>query len=621
MQNGKALGLGFWKKAAEVVALAQAGKGIIVMPTGTGKTTQAPQALHEAGFTTDGMIYVSVPKRILAVELAARVAAEMNVNLGDLVGFQIRGEKKTSLNTRILFMTEGVLRGKIRSNPTLEGINMVLFDEFHQRTLMSDFNVALVERAQTEGSKCGFLLMSATIDPSYLARHFECGVVDGSDLVTTYPITERYAGEVDDAKLPEAVSQQVLGLIVNEGKAGNGLVFADGKAMIDQVVEALKKHNLPGVTILPLHGNLDGEDRHAPFVERPGVTITVSTDIVETGATLPGIAWVIDTGVAKEVGYDPISDISSLRSRPIAQDRLWQRRGRCGRVQAGIYVGMFSESDALARPERTQAEIFRVPLREVVLTIKALGLTRTARPLRLIDSPPKANWKQAKRQLQLLGLVAQTEAAEITPLGEQAVELGCDPREAAMLLKAAELGCLREMATAIAAIQGKRLLNLPKGNAEWEASRAHARFKTSHTCDAWTAVEVSRAAQNRGEQSLGTWCRENFVSYRALQDLWLVQKQLLSSLRSLGLTPGNEQGTESQLALAIVAGLPDRSFVWKGRREWYAHEDDYTNEVCLGRESAIRPSYDPIVAWEIIEIQTARGPMRLVTNATAIKSS
>src|SRR5690606_5826469 len=129
-----------------------------------------------------------VPKRILAVELAGRVAEEMGTDLGDLVGYQIRGESKWTNQTRILFLTEGMLRSKIRRNPMLRGVSVILFDEFHQRTLMSDFNVALVERAQAEGSTVAFLLMSATIDPTYLAQHFKCGVVDGSDLVTTYPI-------------------------------------------------------------------------------------------------------------------------------------------------------------------------------------------------------------------------------------------------------------------------------------------------------------------------------------------------------------------------------------------------------------------------------------------------
>jgi HrpA-like RNA helicase len=607
--NGKALGLAFWKKANEVAELARSGRGIVVMPTGTGKTTQTPQLLYGEGFTKHGMIYVSVPKRILAIELAARVADEMGVALGSLVGYQIRGESQMSRGTRIMFVTEGMLRAKIRSNPLLEDVSVILFDEFHQRTLMSDFNVALVERAQDEGAKAAFLLMSATIDPSYLAEHFSCGVVDGSDLVTNFPIEERYLSEDDDENFFKVISREAERLV--REKRGNGLVFMPGKGEIAMSIEALQRvfPENSGVTILPLHGELGGDERHAPFTEREGITITVATDIVETGATLPNVGWVIDSGLAREKGYDPVSDISSLRVREIAQDRITQRRGRCGRVRSGVYVGLFSEGNFLKRPERTVPEIFRTPLREVVLTIKALRLSRENKPIRLVDYPGKANWQEAKIQLQMLGFVDDTLEARITELGLKAVELGCDPREAAMLFKAAERGCLREVAIAIATQQGKRLLYRPKGDEGYKADAAHQIFKTSSVCDAWTAVRVIRLAEERGEESLGEWCRKHYVSYRAIKDIWMVSRQLMLGMRGFGYMPNDEPGKEDDLRVAICAGLPDRMFEKRGR-DWY----------CRGNYEA-KKGFDSnafgfqLIAWEVIEIQTRRGILPLITNA------
>ncbi|PIQ68746.1 MAG: hypothetical protein COV91_02605 [Candidatus Taylorbacteria bacterium CG11_big_fil_rev_8_21_14_0_20_46_11] len=617
--NGRQLGLAFWEKADEVEALARAGCGIVVMPTGTGKTTQTPQLLHEQGFTRKGQVYVSVPRRVLAVELASRVSEEMQVSLGGLVGYQIRGEQRMSRETRILFMTEGMLRAKIRSNPMLEGISCVLFDEFHMRTLMSDFNVALVERAQLEGSKAAFLLMSATVDPSYLAQHFSCGVVDGSDLVTTFPIEERYV-EPSRYDYFGSVAQEAAN--VSAGREGNGLIFMPGKAEIEKTVSALRRA-LPkdGYTVLPLHGELGPSDRHAPFVERGGVTITVATDIVETGATLPNISWVIDSGEAREKGYDPVSDISSLALRDVAQDRLKQRRGRCGRVRSGVCVGMFSRENMQKRPERTVPEIFRTPLREVVLTIKALGLSRIGKPIRLVDNPPKANWKEAKRQLQMLGFADTTEAANITPLGEKAVELGCDPREAAMLFKAAELGCLRETAIAIAVTQAKRLLYRPKDEEEaLTADRAHSVFKSvSTTCDASVFVAVVNAAEKRGEESLGSWCKRNYVSYLSLHEIWDSSRQLLSAMRAFGFKPNDTTASEDALRQSILAGLPDRIFKWS-HRGWFRRESD-GKEVMRGDESVVRvPQRDEvaIAAWNIIEITTRRGVLPLATNAVLV---
>lgn len=608
--NGRDLSLPFWEKASEIVALARSGRGIVVLPTGTGKTTQTPQALYEAGFET---IFVSVPKRVLAIELAARVADEMGVPLGGLVGYEIRGERKLSKGTKILFMTEGMLRVKIRNNPTLEGVSVILFDEFHERSLLSDFNVALVERAQNEGSKVAFLLMSATADASVLSSHFNCGVVDGTGLTTVYPIAERYVGE--GRNIFESAAKQAQDMVKRYGNR-NGLVFMPGKAEVDQTVEAIKRFGMNGLTVLPLHGDLDGEERHAPFTQREGVTITVATDIVETGATLPNVGWVVDSGLAKEIGYDPIADTSSLGLVEIAKDRLTQRRGRCGRVCTGEYVGLFWEDNKTQRPTKTKAEILRKPLREVVLTIKALGLSREGKSLRLIDYPEKANWKSAKSQLQMLGLVDRTPEARITELGKRAVELGCDPRDAAMLFKAADIGCLKEMAISIAA-HDARLLFTPKGEKEREAAlKQHREFKTSQKCDAWTAVEVVRSAENRGQEPLGKWCRSHYVSYRALQEVWNTGRQLLSKMAYFGFVPSGT-GTEESLRKAVAAGIPDKIFSYSEYTGRYSEVGGTgAKGVLLGRESVIKPSTDHNLAvWGMIEISTKRGSLKLITSA------
>ncbi len=624
--NGKALGLPFWEVSEEVVDLAREGRGIVVMPTGTGKTTQTPQALYENGFAEKGEIWISVPKRPLAAELSSRVADEMGVKLGGLVGYHMRGERKFSRNTHILFMTEGMLQARILSNPTLEGVSCVLLDEFHHRSLMGDFNAALIEKAQKEGSDVAMILMSATIDPTYLAKHFMCGVVDGSHLATPHKITEEYAGDCGfrNGELYRQMSEKVRELVSRY--QGNGLIFMPGKAEIEQSISAIRKElreaKLENVTVLPFHGQLDAKERHLPFAERAGITITVATDIVETGATLPNIEWVVDSGLAKEIFYDPLSDTSGLRTVEIAQDRIWQRRGRCGRVREGVYVGLFSEENLLSRPEHTEPEIYRRPLRDVVLGIKSLGLSREGDPLHLIDSPAKANWKEAKKQLQMLGLVAGDEYAEITEKGKRAVKLGCDPRDAAMLLEAVEIGCVREMAIAIAARQStRRLLYAPPQERD-QALAKHSRFQTGKKlCDAWVFVQVVRQSEARGEdQSLGAWCKENYVSYRGLIEVFTTARELERGVCSLGCKPEEkrEPATEELLCRAISAGLSDRVFDWSGFRSDYRQKDGEVSCV-LGRESVISPSDKEIVAWEIIEIPIRRGgKMKLVTNATTV---
>ena len=611
--------LGFWKMALEITAAILFGKGILSFPTGTGKTTQCPQLVYDwlRKKNDNGLILVSVPRRVLAIELARRVAEEMGSTLGELVGYKIRGEEEKSEKTRILFVTEGMLRALIQSNPSLDGVSMILFDEFHQRSLMNDFNVALVERAQQEGSKVKFLLMSATIDASSLAEHFGCSVVDGTVFGTQFAIEERYLDR-DPSDLVEAAVEHVQQLVSEQ--RGNGLVFMPGKGEIMQVVNELKLVGLPSdVTVLPLHGGLIGDDRSAPFRSRKGRTVIIATDIVETGATLPDITWVVDSGLAREVRYDVISDIGGLRLAEVAKDRLKQRRGRCGRVQAGVYVGLFTEFNKNARQAQTTPEIFRKPLREVILTIKSIGLSREGEPIRLLDSPPKANWKQAKAQLQALGFVATDKDANITPLGRKAARMGCDPREAAMLLKAEELGCLQEMAWAVAEMQtSKNLLDTSKGQS-WEAEAAHAQFRSVKTCDAWAVVEVCRqvASPPKG-LSLGNWCRQNFVSHEALKEVKSGAEQLLKRFK--GDAKKARPVTESTLRQAILAGLPDRIFQ-------HDHRDRYTNVdsgdfLILGRESVVRSTTTNMIvaSWEAREIQTrAGGTLRLITSAITIE--
>ena len=607
--------LAFWRKADEIAVLVAAKRGIVVLPTGCGKTTQAPQLLHDLGYTRKGIVYISVPKRVLAVELASRVAQEMRVELGDLVGYSIRGENRASRQTRILFVTEGMLQAKILSNPTLEGVSVILFDEFHERSLNSDFNVSLVERAQQQGWNGSFLLLSATIDSTALAHHFCCGVVDGSELLTMFPIEQRYVADVVPTKLYEEAANQAASLIAERG--GNGLIFMPGKAEINGTIDALKRL-LPEVLIFPLHGELEPAERHAPFVERSEATITVASDIVETGATLPGIYWVVDSGSARETRYDALADVSSLRLVPVAKDRLQQRKGRCGRVQPGIYVGLFSEEDFRQRADKSLPEILRVPLRAVVLAIKKLGLTREESPINFIDNPSKEAWKKAKRQLQYLNLVEEDSSAAITELGEKAAELGCDPREAVMLFEAARLGCLQEMAYAIASMQSRRLLYVPRNVEErpW-AEQAHAAFRKGTLCDAWTTIEVLRASEHH-EESLGKWCRSMYVSYVALRDIRLVAHQLQQDVRRMRSANSTQPGTEEMLCRAIGAGFPDRQFV-NSFGDWY-EEVDGEQSVRLARESGIRPEEGQrLVAWELRDIQGRGGRMmRLITNAALI---
>ncbi len=618
--------LPFWKMASEIWEMVEAGRGVLVMPTGIGKTTQIGPLLHETGYTDSGMIVISVPKRVLAVELATRVASEMDCDIGDLVGYQIRAEKRMSHKTKILFVTGGILRGMIQRDPMLEKVSVVVFDEFHERLLDSDLNVGLVERAQKLGSKVKFLLMSATAVAEPLAKHFGCGMVNGEGLSTLFPVVETFVNLnlENNGDLYDELARQVERLITTRGDHVNGLIFMPGKEEIARAIEAIKRLNLQlpvQSRILPLHGDLPPEERHAPFADFKGLTITVATDIAETGVTLPKIGWVIDSGLAREIYYSAASDTSGLGVTKIAQDRLKQRLGRAGREASGECVRLFSEIDKSKRAVYTTPEILRMPLREVSLVIKSLGL-KPGETLRFIDNPPDENWAEAERQLLLLGLIDRR--GTITELGKKCVRMGCDPRDAVILMNAAKMGCPHAAAIVIGA-RNARLFYLPSRKhrfPEWlEANTKHQRFKASATFDCWAEVEVLLEVEKRGEMSLGEWCMANAISYRGLQETWRNMWQLIGNLQELyGELDGSNDYSQQALQAAIATGFPDKVFQRGGRGKYWTRLADETYfEAILARES-VTSIHAPgrVIAWDIVEIAPPGGfPFNLITSALA----
>jgi HrpA-like RNA helicase len=619
-ENRLNLTLPIWKLKNQIIALLGENKFILRTPPGTGKTTQVPQLLHELGYTSEGAVIITVPTQVLAIELSARVAFEMGVKLGALVGYQIRGKRVATRGTKILFMTDGVLRGMLRRDPLLNGVRWVLLDEYHMRKRMQEFNASMLEKAQAEGSKCGMVIMSATIDCGRLADFFNCAILDGEGIGTTFSYTKTYAKEdIPDHKKPEATAERVEQRIVS-GKKGNIQVFVPGVAQLEATIDAINKRLIPGLTVLPLHSQLEDEERHAPFVVRPGITCTVHTDIVETGATLPGTMRVIDWGLANELEYDTLSDVSAVRTVRVSKSRLRQREGRCCRIaEGGEYDALFTEEDYNSRPQDSLPEIACSPLRDTVLYIKSCGLTREKSPLRFLDNPSKAAWVLAKRQLQQCGMVDQTAEAPIVERGEQAILIGCDPREAAMLFAAAENGCIQEMAIAISAIQGKPLFFRVKNeDEEILAKQARYKFLCGKLCDAWTPVQIVRQAMNRAEgTSLGQWCRENYISFLAMRDLLNNTGQLIREMGHLGYPENDEPGTETALARCIAAGLQDRVFEYTGRRSNYSLSIEGQDDLVagLGRESLLSLTHQRLAVWGIHQVPNGS---LYINNAVAI---
>jgi HrpA-like RNA helicase len=607
--------LPIWQVMPEILETLKTGNRLaLVSETGSGKSTQVPQALWEAGLADQATIYIVENRVAVAVEVAKRVASEMKVPVGGLVGYITGPEQQKSNDSKVMFVTSGVFKNIIRNNPQLDGVSVVVFDEFDERYLLSDISLSLTEKAQDAGSQAKFVLMSATLNADKITSHFpQIPLIEAQG--RPYPVEAHfYHRDPASREMPQEAAK-VAAQIHQAGEEGDILIFMPGKGEIIETIAALEKEGIIGASIFPLHAELSPEDRSRVFASVNGRKIIVSTNVAERGLTIDGIKHVIDSGLVRLSGYEPVSDSTRLGIAACAQDSVIQRRGRAGRTQPGKCYHLYTQENFKGRPASTPPEIQRTALRSVVLQIKAMGYSREQDPIRLMDLPVKENWKTAKNQLRLLGLLDPKDETKLSALGLAVAELSCDPREGVMFLKGCELGCGEELAI-IAAIRSssKRLLYYPEDR-EDVASTKHRQFKKSDQSDLINALWVYRQAQ--AHQFDRKWCRENFVSWRALQEVRQNTANLIKQARSQGYSPQKGGINEKLIIQAIHAGYPDKVYENLGRG-WYAHADT-NQEMRLARESEVAGA-DHILAHDIIKIPTRKGGnVLLITSATALE--
>lgn len=597
------LTLPIWQVMPEVIEkLRTNNKLILSSPTGSGKTTQVPQALVQEGFHKDGKILVVQNRVVVAVETAKRVAEEMGVRIGERVGYLTGPEKRSSPNADIVFMTAGIFKNIIKNNPLLQGISVVIFDEFDERQLLMDLGAALADKAQERGSKARMMFMSATLNADKLARHFVgASKVEGEGRL--FEVTKHFEEEVGEDDMPQRAAKKVVDIHV-AGKEGDVLIFMPGKYEIEATLHSLKilqnEHNLSGIVALPLHSELDPQERERVFEPVQGRKVIVSTDIAERGVTIDGVRYVIDSGLARKTSYDAKEDKLYLVVQACAKDSLIQRMGRAGRTAPGEYHALYTAEMFESRPATTRPEIAETPLRETILQIKSMGFSREGDPLRILDYNliKKENWKEEKNRLRLLGCLNSENELLLSPRGERVAEFGIDPRDGVMILRAAELGCSQEAAI-IAAIRASRPL-LKRGRAVTkEIAKAYGKFYPSKNSDLINLLSVYRQAEAAGFSD--EWLQENYVSKRGMADVRQNLRRVTEGMQRAQVEFNSGAGEEA-ICRAIAAGFPDRVFEYAPwhpgmqigpRIPLYVHEswkeegvDDYP-AARLGRECVV----------------------------------
>jgi ATP-dependent helicase HrpB len=432
---------------------------IITAPTGSGKSTQVAQMLLDGGLLGDGQVTVLQPRRLPTRMLAAWVAQARGVRLGGEVGYQMRLDNLTSGATRIRYVTEGVLLRQMLADPELQGISAVLFDEFHERHLYGDITLARALQIQ-ESTRPDLIIvvMSATLDVAQvtMVKNYlhPCALLSSQG--RAYPVVIEYLSRpAGDGPVWELAVRE-LQRLVRQYPQGDALVFMPGAYEITRAVQRARDTLGHEFAVFPLHGELSPVDQDAAVARYDRRKIVVATNVAETSLTIDGVRLVIDSGLARIPRHDPYRGINTLLVEKISRAAADQRAGRAGRTAPGHCLRLWTAHDQSARPAQELSEVKRLDLAEVVLTLKASGVT-DVKPFRWLEDPDPRALERAETLLADLAAIDGV-TGEITALGRRMLAFPAHPRYARMLLAAHDYGCVRPVALIAALTQGRDLL-------------------------------------------------------------------------------------------------------------------------------------------------------------------
>ena len=423
-----------------VTALGRAGSAVLQAPPGAGKTTGVPPALLDAPWLDGRRIIMLEPRRLATRAAARRMASLRRERVGETIGFRVRGETRVGRTTRVEVVTEGILTRMLQRDPSLDGVGVLIFDEYHERSLDADLALALtLETRDVLRPDLRLLIMSATLDGARVAR-----LLGGAPIVTSegraFPVETRYIDRRPDQRIEDAVSAVVRRAV--EADDGDVLVFLPGAGEIRRVADILGSRALPSnVRVLPLHGTMSSEAQDeaiAPSAQGSR-KIVLATSIAETSLTIEGVRVVIDCGLARVPKFSPRTGMTRLETVRVSKASADQRRGRAGRVSAGVCYRLWSEHDQHQLLADSPPEILEADLAPLALELAVAGIADPA-SLRWLDTPPSAAFSQARELLAELG--ALDDAGRVTDHGRRMAELPMHPRLAHMVLRAESLGAL-----------------------------------------------------------------------------------------------------------------------------------------------------------------------------------
>ena len=530
---------------------------IVCGDTGSGKTTQLPKIALKAGRGRRGLIGCTQPRRLAALAMARRVAEEFGQEPGGFVGYQHRFDKKISQETAIKFMTDGILLAETRFDRLFRAYDTLIIDEAHERSLNIDFLLGILKRILPRRPDLKLIISSATLDVERFSAFF-----DKAPIVSVpgrlYPIETRWRPieEDDDPDLPRQIANACDELI-SEGP-GDILVFLPGERDIRDATENLAGRRLPHTEIIPLLASLPAGEQQRAFKLSANRRIILSTNVAETSVTLPGIRYVIDSGLVRLSRYNPRTQVQRLQIEPVSQASANQRKGRCGRIAPGICVRLYGEDDFKKRDTFTPPEILRASLAGVILTMLDLKLG-DIESFPFIDPPTATMIREGYRELDMIGAIEKPaeQQAILSPLGRQLARLPLEPALARILFAAHQEKTLADTLVVVAALECDDARRRPIEK-QAEADKLHARF-LSPLSDFAAIIRLWRWYQDHtaktSQSATRRLCKDNFLSYPRMRDWIDLRSQLERLCKELQLDTTSTAGGDAGMHRALLTGL------------------------------------------------------------------
>lgn len=589
-------------RRGEVSAALMAGQVVIVCgDTGSGKTTQLPKIALELGFGAHGRrIAVTQPRRMAAVAMAERVAAELHSELGGLVGYQHRYAKAVSDLTRIKFMTDGVLLSETRSDPLLRAYDVIMIDEAHERSLNVDFLLGILKRILERRRDLKVIVSSATLDTSGFSRFFgDAPVVSVPGRMYPVDVLYRPSPDEDDADLAGDVADAVVSL----PRDGDVLVFLPGERDIRETADRLKGRIGQSDDVIPLMASLPAGEQRRAFTISTRRRVILSTNVAETSVTLPCIRYVVDSGLARLSRYSHRTQVQRLQIEPVSQASARQRAGRCGRIGPGVCIRLYSEEDFASREQFTPPEILRSSLAGVLLAMMDLRLGDIS-SFPFIDPPRPAAVKEGMNELLELGAVdvCADGTVRLTDIGRKLARIPVEPRLARIMLAASRLATLPSVLPVVASLECDDPRRRPADERE-KARAAHAKWRVAGSDFIgslklwnWWLSETADLSQAKARKL----CRDNYLSYPKMREWRDLVRQLEELSVRMGLDVKSDNGGQDAFHRAMLSGLLSRIGKFDPEEREYRGAHGVRFAIHPGSALAKKPA-DWVVAGSLVE--------------------